>query len=325
MSGTAQPAVDGSVDTEPFAHLALGYRGEAEYLAGTLPFITDGVAAAEPVLVAVPTANLALLRAHCAHPAADHVSWLDLTEAGRNPGRIIPGVLRAFADAHPDERVRIIGEPIWPGRTDAEYPACVQHEALVNYAFRGRPATILCPYDAEGLDARALADAAATHPAVCDAGGADGWRHSDRYAPEDVLDAYNRPLPEPTEDGPVDSRLVDVRSLPLARHRAAEQARRHGLSAERVADVELAITELLSNSIEHGSGSGVARIWSAGDDLVCEVWDAGRLSDPLLGQLPVTAGQQRGRGLLLVNQIADLVRLQTDANGTTVRAHFRRR
>jgi anti-sigma regulatory factor (Ser/Thr protein kinase) len=316
MSGSVQPAVG----AEPFTHSALFYRDEAEYLAGTMPVIEGGLAAGEPVAVAVPAANLKLLRAESGD-ADGRIRWLDMTEAGRNPGRIIPGVLRAFADAHPDEHVRMIGEPLWPGRTDAEYPACVQHEALINYAFRGRRATILCPYDVRGLDPTALADAAATHPVVGDEGD---WRPSDRFAPEEVLDAYNRPLPEPTEDGPVDARLVDARSLPLARHKAGEQARRHGLSPDRVADVELAVTELLSNSIEHGSGSGVARIWSAGDDLVCEVWDAGRLSDPLLGRLPVTAGQQRGRGLLLVNQIADLVRLQTDATGTTVRAHFRR-
>ena len=41
-------------------------------------------------------------------------------------------------DAHPDKHVRVIGEPIWPGRSDLEYPACVQHEALINRAFAVR-------------------------------------------------------------------------------------------------------------------------------------------------------------------------------------------
>ncbi|OXM59002.1 MEDS domain-containing protein, partial [Amycolatopsis vastitatis] len=93
---------------------------------------------------------------------AEHVRLLDMTAAGRNPGRIIPGVLRAFADTHAEQAVRIIGEPIWPARTDDEYPACVQHEALINHAFTGRDVTILCPYDTQNLAPEVLADAEAT-------------------------------------------------------------------------------------------------------------------------------------------------------------------
>jgi hypothetical protein len=82
-----------------------------------------------------------------------------MTVAGRNPGRIIPTVLLAFANAHPGRRVRLIGEPIWAGRSPVEYPACAQHEALINAAFTGRPATILCPYNTELLDPVWIEDA----------------------------------------------------------------------------------------------------------------------------------------------------------------------
>src|SRR5689334_17622797 len=114
-----------------FVHPAYFYRGVEEYLRGTVDFIREGLANGEPVAVSVPTANLALIRAALGD-AADSVHLLDMTVEGRNPGRIIPGVLRAFADAHPDTRVRIIGEPIWADRSPLEYPACVQHEALIN-------------------------------------------------------------------------------------------------------------------------------------------------------------------------------------------------
>ncbi|NEY36638.1 hypothetical protein GTU99_31595, partial [Streptomyces sp. PRKS01-65] len=156
------PAAAGPVD--PFVHPALFYRDDEEYLRGTVPFVREGLAAGEPVAVAVPGERLALIR-EALGDAADGVRMLDMREAGRNPGRIIPGVLRAFADAQPEgRRVRIIGEPIWAGRSDTEYPACVQHEALINAAFQGRTVTILCPYDAHRLDERVLADAHATHP-----------------------------------------------------------------------------------------------------------------------------------------------------------------
>lgn len=45
-----------------FVHPALFYRGDDEYLAGTVPFVRAGREAGEPVAVAVPPARLALLR-----------------------------------------------------------------------------------------------------------------------------------------------------------------------------------------------------------------------------------------------------------------------
>ena len=310
MSATADPCAAG-----PFVHPALFYRGDTEYLAGTVPFVWGGLAADEPVAVAVPGDNLALLRRELGADAG-RVHLLDMTEAGRNPGRIIPGVLRAFADTHPGRPVRIIGEPIWAARSAVEYPACVQHEALINLAFTGRDVTILCPYDVETLAPEVLADAEATHPVLIDG---EGRRPSAGYAPADVIDRYNQALPVP--DGAFE--LARTTDLAAARALAHVRAAACGLDAGRVADVEVVVTELLSNSVEHGSGSGTVRFWAGDGEFVCEVHDRGRLGDPLAGRHPATPYQPRGRGLLLVNHLADLVRLHTGDDGTTVRAYFR--
>ncbi|MEU8637731.1 anti-sigma factor RsbA family regulatory protein [Amycolatopsis sp. NPDC048633] len=304
------------MSADPFAHPALFYRDDAEYLAGTVPFVGNGLAAGEPVAVAVPGRNLELLRRELGSDAAD-VRLLDMTDAGRNPGRIIPRVLRAFADAHPGGPVRIIGEPIWAERSAVEYPACVQHEALINRAFTGRDVTILCPYDVSRLDPAALADAEATHPVLIDSAGR---RPSTAYAPDDVLARYNRPLP-PAPDPVVE--LPDTTDLAAARATAHVHAAAAGLSADQVCDVEVVVTELLSNSVEHGSGTGTVRLWSEDGEFVCEVHDGGTLTDPLAGRRPATPEQTRGRGLLLVNYVADLVRLHTGDHGTTFRAYFR--
>jgi len=122
---------------QAFVHAALFYQGPWEYLSETIPFIREGLAAGEPVAAAVPSARLRLLCEALGDLAAQ-VRLVDMSVAGRNPGRIIAEVLRAAVDAHPDRHVRVIGEPIWPGRSDLEYPACVQHEALINMAFAGR-------------------------------------------------------------------------------------------------------------------------------------------------------------------------------------------
>src|SRR5258708_6664902 len=102
-----------------FAHPAFFYRGTEEYLEGTVQFIRAGLDASEPVAVAVPGPKLRLILSELGADAP-RVRALDMTKVGRNPGRIIPGVLCAFADAHRGERARIIGEPIWAGRTATE-------------------------------------------------------------------------------------------------------------------------------------------------------------------------------------------------------------
>lgn len=297
---------------EPFVHPALFYRGERAYLDGTVPFVRDGLKAGEPVAVAVPGPNLVLLRTALGDDAAD-VRFLDMTEAGRNPGRIIPKVLRAFADAHRETRVRIIGEPIWAGRTSEEYPACAQHEALINPAFQGREATILCPYDADRLDERALSDAYATHPVVITEGEE---RRSPAYAPDQVIAHYNQALPLAAE---AEEAVFAAGTLPVARHFAVEQAARLGLSGIRLEDMALIVAELTTNSVVHGGGTGSVRVWTDDGHVVCEVRDRGHLSDPLAGRRPPAPGQLGGRGLLMVHYLADLVRIHTDPDGTTVR------
>lgn len=301
---------------DPFVHPALFYAGSREYLAGLIPFIEDGLAAGDPVAVAVPGPNLRVLRAALGS-AAEQVRMLDMTEAGANPGRIIPGVLRAFADAQPDRHVRIIGEPIWAGRTEVEYPACAQHEALINYAFTGRHVTILCPYDTAGLDEQVIADARATHPVLIDHMGA---RPSSDYDPERIIAGYNEPLVAPPSAAEF---RIDSVTLAGVREFAHAQACDVGLSDARLGDLALAVTELATNSVKYGGGCGTLRIWADADDLICEVTDAGLLTDPLAGRRPAGPAQSGGRGLLLVHHIVDLVRVHTSSGGLTVRIHLR--
>ncbi|NNN34551.1 sensor histidine kinase [Streptomyces sp. S3(2020)] len=306
--------------TTAFLHPALFYRDTQDYLAGTVPFVREGLAAGEPVAVAVPGDNLRLIR-DALGADADAVRLLDMREAGRNPGRIIPGVLRAFADAQPaGRRVRMIGEPIWAGRTADEYPACVQHEALINTAFAGRSATVLCPYDVRRLDERVLADARATHPTVIPPGGGPAGE-SGGYDPDAVVARYNEPLPAVAD---VLSLCFDAGSLSEVRHLATAEGARLGLTGIALENLTLAAAELTTNSVVHGGGSGTLRVWAEDGYTVCEVRDKGRLADPLAGRRPAARDQRGGRGLLLVNLIADLVRTHTGADGTTVRCWFAR-
>jgi anti-sigma regulatory factor (Ser/Thr protein kinase) len=287
-----------------------------EYLAGTLPFIMSGLDSGEPVAVAVPGPNLALIEAALGD-RAPLVKFVDMAENGRNPGRIIPGILLAFANAHPGP-VRLIGEPVWAGRSELEYPACAQHEALINVAFEGREVAMLCPYDLDGLDSAVLADAFRTHPVMWNAAGS---RPSRVFSPDDVVATYNQPLPQPQVARATFE--FDLTSLSAARRFVAEHGARCGLGTDRIEDLVLAASELCANSVLHGRGQGTLHVWDEAGYVVCEVGDRGRITDPLAGRRPATVGQVGGRGLLLVNQVADLVRTHHGFDGTTIRAYLR--
>lgn len=317
MSVAAQPLVPGT-DPGPFAHLGLLYQDPDDYLAGTVSFVHAALAADQPVLVAVPPANLGLIRDGLGGEAA-RVEFADMTASGRNPGRIIPSVLLAFASRNPDHRVSIIGEPIWPGRSRAEYPACAIHEALINAAFAGRNAAILCPYDVRHLPAETVADAYRTHPIMVERGAE---RPSSGYAGvAQVLATFNQPLPAPP---PTTARfgyaaLVDLVAI---RRFVTGHATRAGLPVDRVADLAIAVNELATNTLDHTGAGGRVAVWTEENVFACEVTDDGHLADPLAGRIPRGPAEPRGRGLLLVNELCDLVRVHTRPGHTTIRLHY---
>lgn len=300
-------------------HEAVLYRDAGRLLAGTVPFVTEGLAAGEPVLVAAPPWTLARLRE--ALPGADgRVRMVDMQRAGRNPGRILPGVLLAFAADHPRQRVRIVGEPVWAGRSELEYPACVVHEALINCAFAGRRVAVRCLYDAAGLVPGWLADAARTHPWI---GTGQQVAPSGGYEdPFMVVAAFGSSLPPPPASA---ERLVaGLDELGRLRGWVAGYASVAGLPAGRVADLTIAVNELATNSIQHSGGPGEVAVWTVRGAVVCQVRDGGYIADPLAGRVPTPADAPGGgRGLVVVNELCDLVRVHTRPGHTTVEVRVR--
>ncbi|MEU7529495.1 sensor histidine kinase [Saccharothrix sp. NPDC042600] len=300
-----------------FVHEALLYRDAEQFLEGTVPFVRAGLAAGEPVLVAVPQRGIDLLRAALSD-AADQVEFLDMRTAGRNPGRIIPGVLSAFADTARGDPVRIVGEPVWAGRTELEYPACVQHEALINTAFEDRPAWILCPYDASALAPDVLGDAETTHPVVL-----EGTRRRPSHGyrePFLTAEDFNLPLPPPPPDAVV--RRFDLDTLAEARQLVAAYAVEAALTPDQVEDLVLAVNELATNSVVHAGGRGTLLLWREGPAVVCEVRDQGRIANPMVGRGNPGPRSRGGFGVMLVNLLCDLVRLHSRSDGTTIRVYM---
>jgi anti-sigma regulatory factor (Ser/Thr protein kinase) len=305
--------------TEPagFVHSALIYRSEEEYLAGIVPFVDGGLGLGQPVMVVVPGNNLAALRDALDDAAAD-VVLQDMTKVGRNPSRIVGNVAN-FAAKHPDQRVRMVGEIVWPGRTAEEYPACVQVEALSNTLLESCNVTALCPYNAGQLDESALADACATHPRVQQDGSPS--TPSPDYAPDEAIARHNQPLS--INKAAVTYTVGEFADLSAARSFAADYANRAGLSQDGIADLQLIASELATNSLQHAATACRLALWHHDQHLICEARDNGELDDPLAGHWPPTPGAANGRGLFLVNSMADLVRTHTSAAGTTIRVYLR--
>jgi anti-sigma regulatory factor (Ser/Thr protein kinase) len=116
--------------------------------------------------------------------------------------------------------------------------------------------------------------------------------------------------------------VVDTADMTDLRRTAASYAAANGLTVERTQDLVLALTELASNSLEHAHSSATVLFGTGGTRVICQVRDTGHITDPLAGRRPAPPDQIRGRGLLLVNQLSDLVRIHTSQDGTTVEIQF---
>ena len=302
---------------ESYRHEAFLYRGAEDFLAGAVPFVRDGVGLGQPVMVAVVPERLEPLRA--ALPEGAPVYWVDMAELGANPARIIPA-WHQFLDEHggPTTPVRGLGEPVWAGRRADEVVECQLHEALLNVAVEpDTPLWLRCPYDAAALDPAVVEDASRSHPVIVDD---EDYRGSLHYGGVDhVASSFAAALPAPR--APVDELAFDATSTGAVRPVVQAHAAEAGLPASRTADVALAVTEAAVNSVRHGGGRGTLRVWETDDALVCEVRDAGRIDDPLVGRRMPSLDAEGGRGLWLANQLSDLVQVRSNDDGTAVRVH----
>ena len=303
-----------------FRHQALLYAGADEFLEGTLPFLRDGIAAREPILVVVDAAKISALRAALGADA-DRVLFADMANVGANPARIIPA-WQEFVDAHAVEgrQFRGIGEPIGAERSGAELAECQRHESLLNLAFSGAPAWwLLCPYDTKALDTLVIDEARRSHPWVLNGAGHE---QSQTYRGLEASATSEVPL-APASGDTVDIEF-DPRGLGTVRRFTMQHAAEAGLTDVQVADLVLVVNEIATNTLRHGGGRGVLRIWQEEDSVIAEVSDAGYVSQPLVGRVKPTVQRENGRGMWLANQLCDLVQLRSSPEGTVVRMHMQR-
>jgi anti-sigma regulatory factor (Ser/Thr protein kinase) len=310
-----KPVHEPAIAPGSFTHVALFYSGRADYVSQITSFLREGLDAGHPAFVAVPTDRLGWLQ-DALGPDAAAIRFADMAAIGRNPGRITSEI-REFADSQPGQHVRCVGEPIWHGRSAPEVCEATRHEALLNLAFAGTSAAILCPYDCASLDPAVLADAEQTHQTLV-------WEGKATFSP-----AYEGPwkMPDtcaaplvPKPDGAMS--ITYTRNLSAVREFVAERARAAQLPESKVIDLVLAVSELAANTVRHTGLPGRLDMWQEDREIICMIRDEGTITDPLAGRRRPGLGVLNGHGLWLVHQVCDLVELRSDSSGTTIRLHM---
>ncbi|MET7692341.1 sensor histidine kinase [Streptomyces sp. NPDC005483] len=306
--GQAQP---------PFRHELYPYRGDAQFLSGTLGYIHEALEGGEAVVVAVPSGKASLLRGELADQPA--VTFIDTTTLGPNPGRLIGAWVEWMKERGASDRpVRGIGETAWrEARSAAHLSELRYHEWLLNRAFaRSSAWSMLCPYDDTDGDQSALQALSRCHPLIRQDGHYvrnEGFLTAAEY-PFEALDPPCDPFQELS---------FTHGDLAAIRSKVSQCASDAGLPVDQQRKLAVAVTEIATNSIRYGGGHGTLRTWTQDATFVCEFRDAGYIPDVMAGRVRPTIDQIGGRGLWLAHQLCDLVEIRsTPDQGTVIRLHM---
>jgi serine/threonine-protein kinase RsbW len=114
----------------------------------------------------------------------------------------------------------------------------------------------------------------------------------------------------------------DLASASVARQHVTDMLQRQGISPDRCDDAALIVSELVGNALRHGSprADGTLQVsWVLdGHRLRVEVTDGGGWTKPQLKPAAQTHMAVSGRGLAIVDVIAEAWGSNSSAGGTTV-------
>jgi transcriptional regulator with XRE-family HTH domain len=150
-------------------HQALLYGSDSEFTSATVPFLAEALERSEAAIVVTGERNAELLRDALGRQA-ERVEFAEQSGWYRTPMDAVDRY-RAFLQASLDAGapwVRVIGEPVWAGRSEPETRMWTRYEALLNLVFSAEPATVLCPYDTRTAGVDTLDHARITHPQTID-------------------------------------------------------------------------------------------------------------------------------------------------------------
>jgi anti-sigma regulatory factor (Ser/Thr protein kinase) len=290
------------------------YENETEFLAGTVTFLRAGLAAGSVALAVVSPRWIGALE-RALGTDAKAVRFVDALAWYQHPVRTL-AAYDSLVRSHAPRRICALTEPFCRDRPAQETVEWIRYEAMVNAAFDGTGASALCAYDRRAVAPEVIAKARHTHPEVVEDGGlgsSPGYTDPGRISAE----CDRGPLPLPRR---FDSMRIDSPDLHGVRRFVTEHATRYGLPDEELGGLLVAVTEVATNAVKHGTPPMAVRMWAENGDLICEVADCG-LWRPggLLGFLPPASAAGVGFGLWGARMLTDLVQVRTTWDGTVVR------
>ena len=308
-----------------YFHEALLYNSDEEFLAAVLPFLRNGVAAGEPVVVALGDRSAALVQAALGDTAGVHVYGGADVNGGAvagvghyaNPADALSFYRETFTQhaAAGVGQVRVLGETPHPG-LGQPWEWWARYEATANHAFAAFPVWGLCPYDVRRTSDAVLEDVTRSHPYLAGPDGAH--RRNPRYRdPAQFLTGRAPAVLDPLLAHPARVELLDPTPA-VARAAVRDTAAATALPQVRVEDMVLAVNEAVTNATCHGRPPARLRIWTALERLVATITDGGPgPTDPYAGLLPTptTAG---GRGLWMMHRLCSHVTFHRDEQGFTL-------
>jgi anti-sigma regulatory factor (Ser/Thr protein kinase) len=297
-----------AVDQPGCEHVALVHRGVDDLVRRLAPSLHRAAAESAAVLLSLdPVAEQRV--------KADLGSICDSFTFRRAADRIAtPGI--AMADLH-----RFVvdstsaGSPTaWsigatPLTRDGRDSRWIRYEEAVLHLFADRPLRAVCLYDAETTPVGLRDGVHRTHQSL-DGEWADGVGGDDDLAAASAADAT--PSDEP------DLVLIDPTPRMV---RAALAGVVADLPADRLSDIQLAASELVTNAVVHGTPPVEFRAWWRSSGCVLQVRDCGTsVIDPYADLRACVGGPHGGFGLWTVGQISDAVDITHDDSGNTVTA-----
>lgn len=297
-----------------FAHGLVRHDGPEDFVDRAAPLAAAAMDRGDQVTLAVSPATEELLRARLDGPVT---SLTALATAARGSGQTVAAwrarELRALSSSGRPVFVLTEHDAALDG-PDGSY--WTELEAALNISLGGLPVTQLCGYPEFPLH-QVVGDAAlANHPLLLHEG--ELTHNPEHRSPAQVM--ANLPVAPPQVLGPPDV-FLRYNTFELSRVRGAVEDAVRGTELEtaRGEDLVLAVNEIATNAVEHGSSQAELFVWSGPDELVCELHDEGRLDVPLIGLAPPHPSQARGRGTWIARQLCDALHVWHDSGGTHVR------